>query len=352
MHDQTADQNTKSDTGIPGSHQLYAACYEDVEVAAKVLDGVAHHTPTFSSRQINDLVGAEVHFKCENFQRVGAFKFRGGYNAVSSLSDAEARRGVCTHSSGNHAQAIALAAQIRGIPAYIVMPTSAPQVKRTAVEGYGAQVIECEPTLEARESTAKHVVSQTGATFIHPYDHPGVIAGQGTAARELIMDLSAWDKPIDLMIAPIGGGGLMSGTALSTRALLPQALIWGAEPLGADDAYQSLMAGELIPQTGPHTICDGLLTSLGQLTWPIIRDHLERIITVTDTEVISALRLILSRLKIVIEPSCAAPLAALIKTTLPPHVKRIGVILSGGNVDLDRISHLQPHPRSPEHTIG
>ena len=331
------------------STQVYAVQYADIEAAAEVLKGVAHHTPTLSSRQINELVGAEVYFKCENFQRVGAFKFRGGYNALSALSDTDAERGVCTHSSGNHAQAIALAAKLRGVPAYIVMPTSAPQVKREAVEGYGAQVIECEPTLEARESTAQRVIEQTGATFIHPYDHPQVIAGQGTAARELIMDLQSQGHDLDLVIAPIGGGGLMSGTALSARALLPESLIWGAEPLGADDAYRSFVARELIPQSGPQTICDGLLTSLGQLTWPMIRDHLERIVRVTDAEVISALRLIYSRLKIVIEPSCAAPLAALIKSELPPQVKRVGVILSGGNIDLDRISTLRPHPNSPEH---
>lgn len=328
----------------------YAASYADIERAAALLEGVAHHTPTLTSRQINALVGAEVYFKCENFQRVGAFKFRGGYNAVSTLDETQARRGVCTHSSGNHAQAIALAAKLRGVRAYIVMPTSAPQVKREAVEGYGATVIECEPTLEARESTARRVVEETGATFIHPYDHPKVIAGQGTAARELILDLQAEDKQLDLIIAPIGGGGLMSGTALTARAISPETMIWGAEPLGADDAARSLQAGELIPQTDPTTICDGLLTSLGELTWPIIRDHLDRISTVTDAEVINALRLILSRLKILIEPSCAAPLAALLCESLPADVKRVGVILSGGNVDLNRLSTLEPHPRSPEHS--
>lgn len=329
-------------------HTPYAVSYSEIERAAEILSGVAHQTPVLSSTQINQLVGAEVFFKCENFQRVGAFKFRGGYHAVSTLNDEDARRGVCTHSSGNHAQAIALAAKIRGIPAYIVMPTSAPKVKREAVEGYGAKVIECEPTLEARESTAQRVISETGATFIHPYDDPRVIAGQGTAARELILELQSSQRPLDLIIAPIGGGGLMSGTAISARALLPDALIWGVEPVGADDAARSFKAKELIPQRDPTTICDGLLTSLGALTWPIIRDHLERVLTVTDTQVISALRLTLSRLKIVIEPSCAAPLAALIHTPIPSHVKRIGVILSGGNVDLDRLSSLRPHPRSPE----
>ena len=322
--------------------------YAHVERAAEQLRGVAHETPVLSSRLINERVGAHVYFKCENFQRVGAFKFRGGYYAVSNLSASDATRGVCTHSSGNHAQAIALAAQLRGIPAYIVMPTSAPAVKRAAVEGYGARVIDCEPTLEARESTARRVMRETGATFIHPYDHPHVIAGQGTAARELIMTLRERGVTPDLIIAPIGGGGLMSGTALSTRALLPNAQVWGAEPHGADDAYRSKAHGELIPQTDPKTVCDGLLTSLGELTWPIIRDQVDRVVTVRDVEVIAALRLTLSRLKILIEPSCAAPLAALIKSELPSTVKHIGVILSGGNVDLDRLSHLTPHPQEPQ----
>ena len=336
-----------SDTSIKLGAE-YALSFQDIEEAAYTLKGVAHHTPVLSSTQINRLVGAKVYFKCENFQRVGAFKFRGGFNAVSALTPEQAAQGVCTHSSGNHAQAIALAAQLRGIPAYIVMPTSAPTVKRAAVEGYGAKVIECEPTLEARETTAARVVVETGATFIHPYDHPHVIAGQGTAARELIQELNQQGETLDLVIAPIGGGGLMAGTALSTRALLPKAIIWGAEPLGADDAARSFAQGKLIPQTSPTTICDGLLTSVGELTWPILRDHLEQIITVTDEEVIHALRLTLSRLKILIEPSCATPLAALLHADIPKHVRRIGVILSGGNVDLDALSGLSPHPYAPQ----
>jgi threonine dehydratase len=221
---------------------------------------------------------------------------------------------------------------MRGIPAYIVMPSSAPAVKRAAVEGYAAEVIECEPTLEARERTTRDVQARTGAHLVHPYDDPHVIAGQATAALELIEERG----PLDLMIAPVGGGGLMSGTCISTRALCPQALLWGAEPEGADDAARSLQAGELIPQTGPNTICDGLLTSLGQLTWPIIRDHVQQIVTVTDPEVIEAMRLIWTRLKIIIEPSCATPLAALLKSP-PARPARVGVILSGGNVDLDRL---------------
>lgn len=317
----------------PEESSLYAITFQDIQDAAEQIKGVAHHTPVMTSRQIDEIVGAEVYFKCENFQRVGAFKFRGGVNSVSSLSPEEAARGVCTHSSGNHAQAIALAAYERGISAYIVMPTTAPQVKRDAVAGYGAQIIECVPTLEARESTAQQVVKETGATFIHPYNNPKVIAGQGTAALELIQEVGS----LDLMITPIGGGGLISGTSVATRYLCPDSLIWGVEPEGADDAYRSFETGVLTPQTDPQTICDGLLTSLGDLTWPIIRDHLERIITVDDQEVISAMRLIWSRMKMIVEPSCATPLAALIKSDLPSNTHRVGVVLSGGNVDLDRL---------------
>jgi len=321
-----------------------AVTYQDIEDAAGILLGIAHKTPVLTSRLINDQVGAEVFFKCENFQKVGAFKFRGGFNAIAQLSERDAIRGVCTHSSGNHAQAIALAAQMREIPAYIVMPSNAPSVKREAVLDYGAQVIECEPTLIDRELTSQKVIKETGATFIHPYNHPHVIAGQGTAARELIIELQSKDIELDAIISPIGGGGLMSGTAISTAHLLPHCQIWGVEPKGADDAFQSLQAGQLIPQTAPNTICDGLLTSLGSLTWPIIRDSVEKIMTVDDHEVVAALKLILSRLKILIEPSCATPLAALIKYTPPTNVKRIGVILSGGNVDLERLADLCTNP--------
>lgn len=315
-----------------------AVHFSDIQAAMALLKGVAHQTPVLSSRLINQHiseragVSIQIFFKCENLQRVGAFKFRGGYHAVARLDEEQARKGVCTHSSGNHAQALALAAQMRGIPAYIVMPSNAPTVKRAAVEGYGAKVIECVPTLEARESTTRQVQEETGAHLVHPYDDPQVIAGQGTAALELIEACGS----LDLMITPIGGGGLMSGTCITTRALCPQAKIWGAEPEGADDAARSLQAGTLIPQTNPTTICDGLLTSLGQYTWPIIRDHVERIITVNDQEVIEAMRLIWTRLKIIIEPSCATPLAALLKSP-PTQATRIGMILSGGNVDLDRL---------------
>jgi threonine dehydratase len=311
----------------------YAVCFQEISEAAERLHTLIHRTPVLSSKLINNLVGAEVFFKCENFQKVGAFKFRGGLNSVLQLDDQVAHFGVCTHSSGNHAQAIALAAHQRQIPAYIVMPSNAPAVKKAAVLGYGAEVIECEPTLQARETTAEQVIQKTNATFIHPYNHPHVIAGQGTAALELIEEVGN----LDLMIAPIGGGGLMSATAITTKALLPHALIWGAEPEGADDAFRSWSTKKHIPQTNPNTICDGLLTSLGSLTWPIIRDHVDWIQTVSDLEVLDALRLIWTRMKILIETSCATPLAALLKADLPPNVKRVGVILSGGNVDLDRL---------------
>lgn len=336
-----------SDQNNDGLSSAESVSYREIEEAADRLEGIAHKTPVLSSRLINEYVGAEVYFKCENFQRVGAFKFRGGYNAISKLSDEHAARGVCTHSSGNHAQALALAAAMRGIPAYIVMPSNAPRVKKEAVLDYGAEVIECEPTLIDRERTAQVVIDETGASFIHPYNHRDVIAGQGTAARELILELSERGLSLDAMISPIGGGGLMSGTAISTKKLLPNARIWGVEPSGADDAARSLAAGHLIPQTQPNTICDGLLTSLGSLTWPVIERHVEQIFTVDDRQVVEALHLTMSRLKILIEPSCATPLAALLAMNLPTNVKRIGVILSGGNIDLERLADLCFNPSSP-----
>ena len=309
----------------------HAVNYEDVVAAHERIEGHIHRTPVLTSRTLNSMTGRSLFFKCENMQRVGAFKFRGATNAVLSLDADAAARGVCTHSSGNHAQALALAARQRGISAWIVMPTSAPAVKRRAVEGYGATVVPCAPTLEARETTCSQVVADTGATMVHPYDNADVIAGQGTCAKELIEDAG----PLDAVLVPVGGGGLMSGSCITTRALLPEALLIGAEPAGADDAARSLAAGELIPQDGPDTICDGLLTSLGQLTWPILRDHLERIITVDDGQVIEAMRLIWERMKIIIEPSCATVLAVAMSeafATVPGD--RIGLVLTGGNVDL------------------
>ena len=312
----------------------YAANFEDIQAAHERIGDRVHRTPVLTSRTLDAMAGRSLFFKCENMQRVGAFKFRGATNAVLKLDDETASHGVCTHSSGNHAQALALAAKQRGIPAWIVMPTSAPDVKRKAVEGYGATVVPCEPTLEARETTCAKVIEDTGATLVHPYDNPDVIAGQGTAAKELVEEVG----PLDALIVPVGGGGLMSGSCLSMSALCPEAKLVGAEPAGADDAARSLAAGALIPQLGPNTICDGLLTSLGDLTWPILRDHLTGIITVDDDQVVAAMRLIWERMKIFIEPSCATVLAvALSEAFNEIPGDRVGMILTGGNVDLSRL---------------
>ena len=310
--------------------------FEDVRAAARRLHGVAHVTPVVTSRLMNEAAGAELFFKCENLQRMGAFKFRGA-NAVSQLGDVEAARGVVTHSSGNHAQALALAARERGVPAHIVMPRGAPAVKRAAVAGYGARIVECEPNLPARETTAAAVVAETGAVFLHPYDDARIIAGQGTAALELLTEIPG----LDAIIAPVGGGGLMSGTCIAGHGLNPDLRLIGAEPAGADDAARSLRAGELIPQTGPRTVADGLLTSLGALTWPVIRDHVERIVTVDDPAILLALRLFWERTKLIIEPSSATAVAAALSDEVRGlGLRRVGVILSGGNVDLDALAKL------------
>ena len=307
---------------------------QQIREAAVRLTGVAHRTPAVTSGQLDAIAGYPLVFKCENLQRVGAFKFRGAWNAVSQLTDAEAARGVVTHSSGNHAQALALAARERGIPAHIVMPNNAPPVKRVAVEGYGARIIECEPTLAARETTAATVLAETGGVFIHPYDNPHIIAGQGTAALELLDDV----PNIDVIIAPIGGGGLMSGTCLAAHGIKPSLRVIGAEPAGADDAARSLAAGKLIPQTGPDTVADGLLTSLGELTWPIIRDHVESIVTVDDPTILRSMRVFWERTKLIIEPSSATAVAvAMSEEVAALNPRRVGVILSGGNVNLDAL---------------
>ena len=313
----------------------YAASIDDVRAAAERIRGVGHRTPVLTSKTLDQMAGRKLFFKCENFQKVGAFKFRGGWNAVSMLSDKEAERGVCTHSSGNHAQAIAYSAQKRGIPAYIVMPNNSPDVKLNAVKGYGANVTLCEPTLEARRTTLEGIAEDTGAAVIHPFNNANVIAGQGTAALELIEDVGE----LDAIIAPIGGGGLMSGTCVTTRSLLPNAKLFGAEPKGADDAYRSLKEGKLLPQEDPKTICDGLLTSMGENTWKILKDHLNAIYTVSDDEVIKGMKLIWERMKIIIEPSCATPVAVVMSPKFKQleNIEKVGIILTGGNVDLEKL---------------
>ena len=306
---------------------------DDIHAAAARIAEHVHRTPVITGRSVDAWAGCRLFFKCENLQRVGAFKMRGATNAVFSLTAAESARGVATHSSGNHAQALALAARLRGVPAHVVMPTSAPPVKRRAVEGYGAVIYDCEPTLAARESTLNDVVAETGATFIHPYDNERVIAGQGTAALELLAEV----PDLDLVVTPVGGGGLLAGTALAVSALVPGALVYAAEPTGADDAARSLAAGEILPSVDPDTVCDGLLSSLGSHNFPIIQEHVTGIWTVDDDATLGALRMIWERLKLVVEPSAAVTLAAVAAHPEVTAGKRVGVILSGGNIDLERL---------------
>ncbi len=307
--------------------------FSDIEKAHERIRPYIHHTPVLSSQSINQIVGADLFFKCENLQKVGAFKFRGACNSVFSLTPEEARNGVCTHSSGNHAAALALAARMRGIPAYIVMPENAPEIKKIAVAGYGAQITYCTPTLEARESTLKKVAAETGATEIHPYNYFNVICGQGTAAKELIEEIGH----LDVVMAPVGGGGLLSGTALSTKALLPDSRVIAAEPAGADDAFRSFYSKTLHPSIAPKTIADGLLTSLGSLTFPIILNEVDQIVTVSEESIVAAMRMIWERMKIIVEPSSAVPLAAILENKVDVKGQKVGIILSGGNVDLGRL---------------
>jgi threonine dehydratase len=307
--------------------------FEDVLAAAERVGGHVHRTPVMTSKAIDAIAGVHLHFKCENLQKVGAFKARGATNAVLSLDDEAAGRGVATHSSGNHAAALAYAAGIRGVPAHVVMPSSAPPVKKAAVSGYGALITECEPTLEARETTLDEVVERTGATFIHAYDNPTVIAGQGTASLELITDV----PDLDAVIAPVGGGGLMSGTAIAVSSSRPDITIWGSEPAGADDAFRSLRDGTLYPSVEPKTIADGLLTSLSDRTFQILSERLEGILTVSEETIIRAMRLLWERMKLIVEPSGAVPLAAILENRDRFAGRRVALIISGGNVDLDQL---------------
>ena len=307
--------------------------FEDIRAAAGRIAPHIHRTPVATCASIDAIAGATLFFKCENLQKVGAFKARGATNAVFSLSDEEAAKGVCTHSSGNHAAALARAASLRKIPAYIVVPSSAPPVKRAAVAGYGAQITQCEPTLEARESTLAEIRERTGASFIHPYDNPRVIAGQGTAALELLEQTPS----LDVVMAPVGGGGLASGTVVTVSRLRPEIDIWGAEPAGADDAHRSLRDNTLYPSVQPITIADGLLTSLSDRTFRILSQGLVGILTVDEETIVRAMRLLWERAKILVEPSGAVPLAAVLANRDRFEGRRIGLILSGGNTDLDHL---------------
>lgn len=305
----------------------------DIQQAAERIRPFAHHTPVLTCESLNQRVGAQVYLKCENLQKVGAFKFRGACNAVFSSSDEQAERGVCTHSSGNHAQALALAAKLRGIPAYIVMPNNAPQVKKDAVAGYGGQISYCAPTLEAREATLRRVYERTGANVVHPYNDERVIAGQGTAALELLTDI----PDLDVVIAPVGGGGLLSGTSIAAKGLKPNIRVLAGEPEMADDAHRSMREGKIVPSENPKTIADGLLTSLGILTFPIIRENVEQIVTVSEQGIIESMKFIWERAKIIIEPSAAVAVAVLWERKIDLSGLKVGVILSGGNVDLNRL---------------
>lgn len=307
--------------------------FSDVEKAHQIIKEYAHRTPVLTSSGIDKMVGGELFFKCENFQKVGAFKFRGACNALFSLSETDAEKGVATHSSGNHAAALALAAKIRGVAAHIVMPDNSPEIKKRAVAGYGANITFCAPTLRARETTLAKVVEETGATEIHPYNNFHVIAGQGTAAKELIEDFADFD----IIITPVGGGGLLSGTAISTKHLLPNCKVIAAEPAGADDAFRSFYSKKFIPSNNPKTIADGLLTSLGEKNFKIILEKVDDIVTVSEKSIVTAMRVIWERMKIVIEPSSAVPLAAILENKIDIKNKKTGIILTGGNLDLGRL---------------
>ncbi len=306
---------------------------KDVRAAAERIKPYAHRTPVLTSESLNQQAGMQVFLKCENLQKVGAFKFRGACNAVYSLTDEEAARGVCTHSSGNHAQALALAAKMRGIPAYIVMPNNAPLVKKNAVAGYGGQITFCEPTLEARESTLERIRLDTGANVVHPYNDERVIAGQGTAALELLEDV----PDLDVIIAPVGGGGLLSGTSITATEMKKGIRVIAAEPEMADDAFRSMKAGKIIPSENPKTIADGLLTSLGTLTFPIIQKNVEQIITVSEAGITASMKFIWERAKIIIEPSSAVAIGVLWEKKIDLSGLKVGVIISGGNVDLEKL---------------
>lgn len=305
----------------------------DIYQAAERIQPYIHSTPVLTCDSLDKLVGAQVFMKCENFQKVGAFKFRGACNAVFSLSEEQARHGVATHSSGNHAQALALAARMRNIPAYIVMPSTAPAVKKAAVAGYGGQITYCEPTMQARELTIAQVLAKTGAYLLHSYDDANIIAGQGTAALELLQDV----PNLDVLIAPVGGGGLLSGTALAAHGHNPDIRVLGGEPEMADDAYRSLQTGQIIPSQNPQTIADGLRMQLSELTFAIIRKHVEQIVTVSEAGIVEAMKFIWERVKIVIEPSAAVAVAVLMEGKINLSGLKVGVILSGGNVDLDNL---------------
>lgn len=309
---------------------------ESIVAAHERIKSYIHHTPVMTCASIDEMAGCHLFFKCENFQKVGAFKARGAMNAALKLSPGQRAKGVATHSSGNHAQALARAAKILGIKSYIVMPRTAPEIKKQGVRGYGGKIFECEPTLEARESTLADVVKKTGATEIHPFNNYDVMEGQATCAKELFEEVPG----LDFIIAPVGGGGLLSGTALAAKYFSPSTSVIAGEPEMANDAYRSMKSGIIEAALPPVSIADGLLTSLGDKTFPIIQGHVKEIITVTEEEIIAAMRIVWERMKIIIETSCAVPFAAVLKSKGNFAGKKVGIIFTGGNVDLNKVGKL------------
>jgi len=316
-----------------GSQQVPEPTLDDVRAAARRIEPYVHRTPVFTSSYLDEASGARLFFKCENLQKVGAFKMRGATNFVLQLSSAQADRGVVTHSSGNHGQAVAAAAGVRGVAATVVMPRSSAAVKRAAVAGYGARVVPCADGDQARAAAAQRVVEQEGATLIHPYGHPHIVAGQGTLALELLDQVAE----LDAVVAPIGGGGCLSGIAVAVRGLRPQAAVFGAEPERADDAARSLAEGRILPSVQPDTVADGLRTSLAPLTFDMLRAHGAQILTVSEEQIVAAMRSIWMRMKLVVEPSAAVSLAAVLASAAQFRGRRVGVVLTGGNVDLERL---------------
>ncbi|OYX42836.1 MAG: serine dehydratase [Rhodobacterales bacterium 32-67-9] len=316
---------------------MYIPTFQNVIDAHERIAPHVHRTPVLTSSYLNDLTGAELFFKCENFQKAGAFKARGASNAVFGLSDDQAAKGVATHSSGNHGLSLSYAAGRRGIPCNVVMPRTAPQAKKDAVRGYGGRIVECEPSTSSREAVFAEVLAETGAEFVHPYNDPRVIAGQATCSRELNDQVEGLDD----VVAPIGGGGMISGTCLTLSTLAPGVRIFAAEPKQADDAARSFRAGHIIADDAPETVADGLKVPLKELTWHFVQKHVADILTAEEDEIVDAMKTIWKRMKIVMEPSSAVPLATILKNKDVFRGRRVGVIVTGGNVDLDRLPWMQ-----------
>jgi threonine dehydratase len=306
---------------------------ETIREALRRIEAQIHHTPVMTCASLDKMAGTQIYFKCENFQKCGAFKIRGATNAIALLSEEEARRGVVTHSSGNHAAALSLAARARGAAAWIVMPSNAPAIKKAAVQAYGGRITECEPTMAAREAAAREIIERTGAVMIHPYNDVRIIAGQGTAALEFLEQV----PDLDFILAPVSGGGLLSGTAIAAKSLRPTIRVIGCEPKNADDAWRSLASGHVEPMEHPDTIADGLRASLCELTFAAIHVHVDEVALVSEEEIVEAMRHVWERMKIIVEPSAAVAAAVALFRKVEWQGKKVGVILSGGNVDLEKL---------------